>query len=133
MSYSDPISQTLTKVRNAQLARHESVAVDYSRMNEAIVKIMKEKGFISDFQIVDERKKIKKINVFLKYDVNKKPVIQGVKRISKPSLRVYKTAQEIKPIFNGYAVSVYSTNKGVMTGKEAVRQNVGGEFLFYMW
>lgn len=132
MSFTDPISQLLINLKNAQMSRKDHIEVYYSKMIESILNILKNKGFIEDFKISDENTKVKKITIILKYDDNK-PVIRGVQRVSKPSRRVYKSIKEIKPIFNGYAVSVYSTNKGIMTDKDALKNKVGGEFLFYIW
>ena len=132
MIFSDPISELLIKLKNAQLARKDHVVVYYSKLIETILNILKNKGFIEDFKISDENSKVKKIIIILKY-VDNQPAIRGVQRVSKPSRRVYKSVNEIKPIYNGYAVSVYSTNKGIITDKEALRSNVGGEFLFYIW
>jgi|YNPMSStandDraft_2_1061718.scaffolds.fasta_scaffold00006_92 small subunit ribosomal protein S8 len=132
MSFSDPISELLIKLKNAQLARKDHVIIYYSKLIETILNILKNKGFIEDFKISDENSKVKKIIIILKY-VDNQPAIRGVHRVSKPSRRVYKSVNEIKPIYNGYAVSVYSTNKGIITDKEALRSNVGGEFLFYIW
>ncbi|MCX8059318.1 MAG: 30S ribosomal protein S8 [Spirochaetes bacterium] len=132
MSFTDPISQLLINLKNAQLSKIDHIEIYYSKMIESILNILKNKGFIEDYKISDENTKVKKISIILKYEDNK-PVIRGVQRVSKPSRRIYKSLKEIKPVFNGYAVSVYSTNKGILTDKEAIRNKVGGEFLFYIW
>lgn len=133
MAYSDTISELLIKIKNAHFAKKDFVEIYYSNARESILKILKEKGFILDYKIEEIRKNVKILKVFFKYGENKSTVIRGIKRVSKPSRRIYQKVKEIKPIYNGYAVSVYSTNKGILTGKEAVKQKVGGEFLFYIW
>ncbi len=131
--YSDPISELLVKVKNAQMANNNDTSVEYSKMKENILEILKSKGFISDFKVNEKRKNIKSLKVFLKYTNEDKPVIKGFKRVSKPSLRVYKSVDDIKLELNGFAVSVYSTNKGLMTARQARENKLGGEYLFYIW
>lgn len=133
MAYSDTISELLTKLKNAHMAKKEFVEIYYSKVRENILNILKEKGFILDYKVEEARKNVKILKIFFKYGENKTPIIKGIKRVSKPSRRIYQNVDEIKPMYNGYAVSVYSTNKGIITGKEAVKQKVGGEFLFYIW
>lgn len=133
--YSDPISEMTTKIYNAQLAYKPDVTVSYSKLKESILNILKVKGFIQDFSVESHTNNadIKQLHISLKYTSDRKPVINGIKRVSKPSRRVYHSVEDIKPIMNGYAVGIYSTNKGIMSEKEAKKQNVGGELLFYIW
>lgn len=133
--YSDPISEMTTKIYNAQLAYKPDVTVSYSKLKESILNILKAKGFIQDFSVESytNNSDIKQLHISLKYTSDRKPVISGIKRVSKPSRRVYHSVEDIKPIMNGYAVGIYSTNKGVMSDKDAKKQNVGGELLFYIW
>lgn len=133
--YSDPISEMTTKIYNAQMAYKPDVTVSYSKIKESILMILKSKGFIQDFSIESHSSNsaIKQIHVSLKYTSDRKPVINGIRRISKPSRRFYHSVEDIKPIMNGYAVGIYSTNKGILSDKDAKKENVGGEFLFYIW
>ncbi|MFN3411393.1 MAG: 30S ribosomal protein S8 [Exilispira sp.] len=133
--YSDPISEMTTKIYNAQMAYKPDVTVSYSKIKESILMILKAKGFIQDFSIESHssNSEIKQIHVSLKYTSDRKPVINGIRRISKPSRRFYHSVEDIKPIMNGYAVGIYSTNKGILSDKDAKKENVGGEFLFYIW
>ncbi len=133
--YSDPISEMTTKIFNAQMANKPDVTVSYSKLKESILNILKIKGFIQDYSIESytSNSDIKQIHVVLRYTSDRKPVINGIKRMSKPSRRVYHSVEDIKPIMNGFAVGIYSTNKGVLSDKEAKKENVGGEYLFYIW
>ncbi len=133
--YSDPISEMTTKIYNAQMAYKPDVTISYSKLKESILNILKTKGFIEDYSIESHSSysNVKQIHIVLKYTLDKKPAIGGIKRVSKPSRRVYHSVEDIKPIMNGFAVGIYSTNKGILSDKEAKRQNVGGEFLFYIW
>lgn len=133
--YSDPISEMTTKIYNAQMAYKPDVTVSYSKIKESILFILKSKGFIQDFSIESHSSnvQIKQIHVSLKYTSDRKPVINGIRRVSKPSRRIYHSVEDIKPIMNGYAVGIYSTNKGILSDKDARKENVGGEFLFYIW
>jgi len=133
--YSDPISEMTTKIFNAQMAFKPDVTISYSKLKESVLVILKKKGFISDFSIESytSNSDIKQIHVVLKYTSDRKPVINGIRRISKPSRRVYHSVEDIKPIMNGFAVGVYSTNKGILSDKDAKKENIGGEYLFYIW
>jgi small subunit ribosomal protein S8 len=123
----------LTRIRNAVQVRHESVEVPASRMKSSLLKLLSEEGFISSFAVRDEDLKEKTLKIQLRYYEDKSPVIQGLKRVSTPGLRVYVTKNDMPRYFGGLGVAVISTSKGVMTGQQARQQGVGGELLFYVW
>ena len=129
----DPIGDMLTRIRNAVQVRHEAVEVPASRMKSSLLKLLSDEGFITSFKSVDEDSVNKKLEVQLRYYEDKTPVIQGLKRVSKPGLRVYVGKNEVPRYFGGIGVAFMSTSKGVMTGQQARRQGVGGELLFYVW
>lgn len=132
MSMSDPIADMLTRIRNANMVRHDKVEVPASKMKRQIAEILKREGFIRDFEYIgDEKKGI--LRIFLKYGPNQERVITGLKRISKPGLRVYVKAAEIPRVLGGLGIAIISTSKGVMTDKEARQANAGGEVLCYVW
>ncbi len=133
--YSDPISEMTTKIFNAQMAFKPDITITYSKLKESILGILKKKGFVHDFSIESytSNSDVKQIHVVLKYTSDRKPVINGIKRVSKPSRRVYHSVEDIKPIMNGFAVGIYSTSKGILSDKDARKENVGGEYLFYIW
>ncbi|MCH2514206.1 MAG: 30S ribosomal protein S8 [Dehalococcoidia bacterium] len=133
MPVTDPISDMLTRIRNAVQVRHEAVEVPASRMKSSLLKLLSDEGFITSFKSVDEDSVNKKLEVQLRYYEDKTPVIQGLKRVSKPGLRVYVGKNEVPRYFGGIGVAFMSTSKGVMTGQQARRQGVGGELLFYVW
>jgi small subunit ribosomal protein S8 len=127
----DPIADLLTRVRNAAMARHDSVLVPASKMKIAMTKILKDEGFIADYSIVKgETQRI--IKITLKY-IDKQPAFIGLERVSKPGLRVYSGKGEIPRVFGGLGISILSTSKGIMTGQEAWKNNLGGEVLCYVW
>ncbi len=132
MQITDPIADMLTRIRNANTARHESVDVPASNMKKAIAEILLSEGYIKNYQIIDDGKQ-GIIRVTLKYAENKKRVISGIKRISKPGLRVYASKEELPKVLKGLGVAIVSTSKGVMTDKKARSENVGGEVLAYVW
>ena len=123
----------LTRIRNAVQVGHEAVEVPASRMKQSLLKLLSDEGFITSFRSVDEDSVSKKLEVQLRYYEDKTPVIQGLKRVSKPGLRVYVGKNEVPRYFGGIGVAFMSTSKGVMTGQQARRQGVGGELLFYVW
>ena len=132
MSVTDPIADLLTRIRNANQMRYNEVVVPSSNVKIEIVKILKNEGYIEDYK--EEKDNVQgNINITLKYGKNKERVISGLKRISKPGLRVYAKAEEIPMVLNGLGISIVSTSKGIMTGKEAKKQNLGGEVLAYVW
>ena len=134
MPVTDPISDMLTRIRNAVQVRHDSVDVPASRMRGDLLKIMQTEGFIKGFETVEKTaKKPESFRVKLNYYDDSEPVIQGLKRVSTPGLRVYVGKNEIPRYFGGLGVSFMSTPNGVMTGRDARRQGVGGELLFYVW
>ena len=132
MTVSDPIADTLTRIRNAIMARHDSVLIPTSRMKLAICRILREEGFISDYEVL-RGKPHRVIKLHLKYSDKNQPVISGLERVSKPGLRVYVQRGEIPRVYGGLGIAIVSTSKGVMTGQQAWRQEVGGELLCYVW
>ena len=132
MSVSDPIANMITKVRNAGLARHESVDINPSQLKLEIIKILKSEGYIKNFKIIEQEGR-NNIRIFLKYDEKKKPVIRGIDRISKPGRRVYSGYRTMPRIFNGYGTIVVSTSSGVTTGKKARELQSGGELVCSVW
>ena len=124
----DPIADMLTRIRNKNQNRDKLVSMPTSKMKEQIAKILKEEGFIEEFKVED-----KTLTLTLKYANNKERVITGLKRISKPGLRVYAKASEIPTVLNGLGIAIISTPDGVITDKEARKNNVGGEVIAYIW
>ena len=132
MSVTDPIADLLTRIRNANQMRYNEVVIPSSNMKLEIVKILEHEGFIASYKI--EKNEVQdNIIVTLKYGKNKERVISGLKRISKPGLRVYAKAEEIPTVLNGLGIAILSTSKGVMTDKEARANSLGGEVLAYIW
>ena len=128
----DPIADMLTRIRNANQNRAKDVSMPSSKMKETIASILKEEGFITDYSI--ENNDVQNIlTLTLKYGTNKERVITGLKRISKPGLRVYAKANEIPTVLNGLGIAIISTPNGVITDKEARKNNVGGEVIAYIW
>ena len=128
----DPIGDMLTRIRNAQTARHQTVDIPFSKMKLKIAEILKQEGFILDFK--KKRKNSQKIiKIKLKYLEDNIPAISGLKRISKPSQRIYKKAKEIKKVKSGYGIAIISTSKGLMTDKEAKKRKLGGEVIAEIW
>lgn len=132
MSVNDPIADMLTRIRNACMVRHTSVAMPSSKMKVAIAEILKREGFIRDFKI-EEGQPFDTIQITLKYTSDRRPVITGLKRVSKPGLRIYTGRADIPRVRNGLGLSILSTPKGVMAGHEAWQEHVGGEVLCYIW
>lgn len=128
----DTIADMLTRIRNANQMRYEEVEVPFSNVKEQIAKILKEEGFINDYK-VDSEKTQKMMTLTLKYTAKKERVITGLKRISKPGLRVYARSEEVPMVLNGLGIAIISTSKGIMTDKEARKENIGGEVLAYIW
>lgn len=131
MIMTDPIADMLTRIRNGVSARHESVEVPASKEKVEIAKILKNEGFITDYSVAGDVKK--NITVVLKYGPNNEKVISGLKRISKPGLRVYAKVDAIPRVLNGLGIAIISTSEGLMTDKEAKAKHVGGEVLAYVW
>ncbi|MCI8856312.1 MAG: 30S ribosomal protein S8 [Clostridiaceae bacterium] len=132
MQITDPIADMLTRIRNAGSARHESVDVPASKMKKSIAQILLDEGYIKAFQIIDDGTQ-GIIRITLKYTQNRQKAITGLKRVSKPGLRVYAGAQELPKVLRGLGVAIVSTSKGVMTDKKARELNVGGEVLAFVW
>jgi len=131
MMVTDPIADMLTRIRNAVGAKHETVSVPSNKEKLEIARILKEEGYIEEFVIEGEQ--FKNIVITLKYGKNDEKVITGLKRISKPGLRVYAQADKLPRVLNGLGIAILSTSKGVMTDKEAKAKHVGGEVLAYVW
>ncbi|GEL15520.1 30S ribosomal protein S8 [Pediococcus cellicola] len=132
MSMTDPIADFLTRIRNANMVRHESLEVPASKIKRDIAEILKNEGFIKNVEYVDDDKQ-GIIRVFLKYGKNKERVITGLKRISKPGLRSYVKADDVPKVLNGLGIAIISTSEGVITDKEARAKKIGGEVLAYIW
>ena len=131
MSKTDPIADYLTRIRNAAKAKHRRVDIPSSNLKKAISKILLEKNFVSGFTVLEDKKQnILRIN--LKY-YNGKPVITGLRRISKPGIRTYRGSNELPRVLGGLGVAIISTSKGVMTDAQAKKDNIGGEILAYIW
>jgi small subunit ribosomal protein S8 len=132
MVMTDPIADMLTRIRNANMVRHEKLEVPASKIKKEIAEILKREGFIRDVEYIDDNKQ-GIIRIFLKFGPNNERVITGLKRISKPGLRVYAKADEIPKVLNGLGIAIVSTSQGVLTDKEARAKKVGGEVLAYVW
>ncbi|AOA03296.1 MULTISPECIES: 30S ribosomal protein S8 [Carnobacterium] len=132
MVMTDPIADFLTRIRNANMVRHESLELPASRIKKDIADILKREGFIKDVEYIEDDKQ-NVIRVFLKYGKNNERVITGLKRISKPGLRVYAKTGEVPKVLNGLGIAIVSTSEGVITDKEARAKNIGGEILAYVW
>ncbi|MCD2255338.1 30S ribosomal protein S8 [Agrilactobacillus fermenti] len=132
MSLTDPIADYLTRIRNANMVRHDSLDVPASKVKTAITEILKREGFIRDFEVIDDDKQ-GIIRIFLKYGKDNQRVITGLKRISRPGLRNYVKADDVPKVLNGLGIAVISTSNGIITDKEARQKNVGGEVLAYIW
>ena len=132
MQITDPIADMLTRIRNAGSARHETVDIPNSKMKKAIAEILLEEGYIKSFQLIDDGTQ-GVIRVTLKYLPGKEKAIQGLRRVSKPGLRVYAGADELPQVLRGLGIAIISTSKGLMTDKKARAQHVGGEVLAFVW
>ena len=133
MTMSDPIADMLTRIRNANSAKHDTVDVPASKMKLAIAKILLDEGYITKYDIIEDGN-FKTIHITLKYGADKnEKIISGIKRISKPGLRVYANKEELPKVLGGLGTAIISTNKGVITDKEARKLNVGGEVLAFVW
>ena len=132
MQITDAIADMLTRIRNANSAKHETVDIPCSNVKKAIAEILLEEGYIKNFQIVEDGKQ-GIIRVTLKYTAGKQKVIRGLKRVSKPGLRIYSNCEDMPKVMNGLGIAIVSTSKGVMTDKKARLANVGGEILAFVW
>ena len=132
MQITDAIADLLTIIRNACSAKHESVEVPSSNMKKAIVQVLLDEGYIRKFMILDDGKQ-GIIKIFLKYTEDKKPAITGIKRVSKPGLRIYSSVENMPKVIKGLGIAIVSTSKGVMTDRRARKEKVGGEVLAFVW
>ena len=132
MQMSDVIADMLTRIRNASSAKHATVDVPASNMKKAIADILVEEGYIKGYEVVDETKQ-GVIRITLKYTANNPRVIRGIKRVSRPGLRIYAGCEDMPKVMNGMGIAIVSTSKGIMTDKKARRENVGGEVLAFVW
>ena len=132
MVVNDPIADMLTRIRNAQIARHDSVVIPASNIKKAIAKILLDEGYVKSVENMADGLQ-GSIKIGLKYQEKKQPVIVGLKRISKPGLRVYATCEELPKVLGGLGIAIVSTSKGLMTDKAARKENMGGEVLCYIW
>ena len=129
----DPIGDFLTRIRNAAAAKHQRVDVPVSKLKTEIARILKDEGYISTFKLVDENKTRKMLRVFLKYTPDRRSVITGVKRISRPGARSYQGFMDIRPVVGGLGISILTTPKGLMSGRAARKAKIGGELLCEVW
>ena len=132
MTMSDPVADMLTRIRNANMVRHEKLEVPASNMKKEIAEILKREGFVRDVEYIEDNKQ-GIIRIFLKYGQNNERVITGLKRISKPGLRVYAQTNEVPKVLNGLCIALVSTSHGLLTDKEARAKQVGGEIVAYVW
>ncbi|AQQ51787.1 30S ribosomal protein S8 [Planococcus lenghuensis] len=132
MTMTDPIADMLTRIRNANMVRHEKLELPASNLKKDIAEILKREGFVRDVEYVEDDKQ-GMIRIFLKYGSNNERVITGLKRISKPGLRVYAKTNEVPRVLNGLGIALVSTSQGLLTDKEARAQKVGGEIIAYVW
>ena len=132
MQITDTIADMLTRIRNASSSKHETVDVPASNVKKSIAQILVDEGFVSNYDIIDDNKQ-GVIRIKLKYTENRKPVITGLRRVSKPGLRMYSNCKELPKVMKGLGVAVVSTSKGVMTDKAARKANAGGEVLAFIW
>ncbi len=132
MQITDPIADLLTRIRNANTAKHDSVDVPASNMKKAIVEILNDEGYIKSYQIIEDGKQ-GVIRITLKYGPKNEKVISGLKRVSKPGLRIHAGADELPKVLKGLGIAIISTSKGVMTDKKAREEHIGGEVLAFVW
>ncbi len=132
MQITDTIADMLTRIRNANSAKHDTVDIPASNMKKAIAQILVDEGFVKGFTVIEDGKQ-GIIRMTLKYGANKAPVITGLRRVSKPGLRIYSNCEDMPKVMKGLGVAIVSTSKGVMTDKKARRENVGGEVLAFVW
>jgi len=133
MIVSDPIADMLTRIRNANMAEKQSVRIPHSKIKADIARLLKEEGFVKDYKLSETETNKSFLNINLKYTADREPVIQGLKRISKPSCRKYVNAEEVPRVLGGIGIALLSTSSGVMTDSEARKKNIGGEILCFVW
>lgn len=132
MQITDKIADMLTRIRNASSAKHDTVDVPSSNMKKSIAQILLDEGYVKSFQVIDDGKQ-GVIRIVLKYGLGKEPVITGLRRVSKPGLRIYTSCKEMPEVMKGLGIALMSTPKGIMTDKRARNENVGGEVLAFIW
>lgn len=132
MTMTDPIADMLTRIRNANTVKHETVDVPASNIKKEIARILLEEGFVKGYDVIEDGKQ-GIIRLQLKYGIEGERVISGLKRISKPGMRVYSSKDEIPKVLNGLGVAIMSTSKGILTDREARKENIGGEVICYVW
>lgn len=132
MAANDTIADMLTRIRNANLARHQTTQVPATKMTQSIAKVLQEEGFIGDFETSGEGWSSKLV-IYLKYKKNRQPIITALKRVSRPGLRVYSNKKDLPRVLGGIGIAIISTSSGIMTDRQARQQNVGGEVLCYVW
>ncbi len=132
MQITDSIADLLTRIRNANTAKHDTVDIPASNMKKAIAQILVDEGYVKSFQVIDDGKQ-GVIRITLRYSDNKTPIISGLRRVSKPGLRIYTNCEDMPKVMKGLGVAVVSTSKGVMTDRKARQENVGGEVLAFIW
>ncbi len=132
MQITDTIADMLTRIRNANSAKHDTVDIPASNMKKAIAQILVDEGYVKGFQVIDDGKQ-GVIRMTLKYGENKTPVLTGLRRVSKPGLRIYSNCEDMPKVMKGLGIAIVSTSKGVMTDKKARKENVGGEVLAFVW
>ncbi len=133
MASVDTVSNFIISIKNAYNVKHLSTNTPYSKLNEAIAKVLKEEGFIKDYKVIEIRKNVKQLRIYLKYGPNGEKVFNNVKRISKPGRRIYSPVDKIPYVNSGFGIAVLSTNKGIFSDRVARKENVGGEILFHIW
>ena len=133
MPVSDPIADMLTRIRNANIVYHDTVAMPSSKMKVELALILKQEGYIRDYEMVTDEKGFKTLKLFMKYMPDKKKVINGLRRISKPGLKVYAAKDELPKVLNGLGIAVISTSSGLMTDRKAREMGLGGEVVCYVW
>ncbi|MCR4926065.1 MAG: 30S ribosomal protein S8 [Clostridiales bacterium] len=132
MQITDSIADMLTRIRNANSAKHDSVDIPASNMKKAIAQILVDEGYVKGFQVIDDGKQ-GIIRITLKYGANKSQVLTGLRRVSKPGLRIYTNCEDMPKVMKGLGIAILSTSKGIMTDKDARKANVGGEVLAFIW
>jgi small subunit ribosomal protein S8 len=132
MQTTDPIADMITRIRNANSAKHDTVDVPASKMKKAIAQILLDEGYIKSFQVIEDNKQ-GNIRINLKYGPNKSQIVTGLRRVSKPGLRIYTNCEEMPKVIRGLGIAIVSTSKGIMTDRQARKENVGGEILAFVW
>ena len=132
MQMSDVIADMLTRIRNANNAKHQTVDIPASNMKKAIAEILVKEGYVKSYETIEDGKQ-GVIRITLKYQGNKQKVLRGIRRVSKPGLRIYASCEEMPRVMNGLGIAIVSTSKGIMTDKQARKENVGGEVLAFVW